>query len=233
MRYLRGRGLIRTSQLALSVWRDRTFDRRTGFSTGVLDDLEAHRRRLPALRTATIYAPTRAKPFLSLLRALDVPRDAVFVDLGCGNGRALIIAAQHGVRKLKGVEVVPEFIRSCEANLQKIRTAGGRLDWNIFNTDIKRYEVSGEDDVFYLYDPCVWDDVIVCLNNILASWHRAPRRIRVIYHHNLLAKARIESDMAGFDRIDEYCFDGNWFFVFAKEPRGIRPPGTGEAPLAG
>jgi SAM-dependent methyltransferase len=217
MSYLRSRGFSHTMHLALSVWRDRNFDGRTGFDTGILDDLQTHRRRLPALNGATIYAPSRAKPLLSLLQLLSIPTDAVFVDLGCGKGRALIVAAQYGVKKLKGIELVPEFIRSCEANLQKIRAAGRGIEWAIFNTDINRYEVSAEDDVFYLYDPCLWEDVVGCLNNILASWRATPRGIRVIYHNNLLPKARIESTVTAFDRIDEYCLDGNWFYVLAKD----------------
>jgi SAM-dependent methyltransferase len=152
-----------------------------------------------------------------LLQALNIPREAVFVDLGCGKGRALIIAAQYGVRRLKGVELVPEFIRTCETNLKKVRAELGDLEWEIFSIDIKDYPISPEDDVFYLYDPCAWSDVLTCVKNILASWREHPRRLRVIYHNNLLASSRIEADVRGFDHLAEYCFDGNRFYVFAKE----------------
>jgi SAM-dependent methyltransferase len=184
MSHLRDRGLSRTAQVGLSAWRDRHFDGVGGFDTRTCDDLHTRKRQIPALQDATIYAPTRARPLSHLLRALNVPPDAVFVDLGCGKGRALIVAAQYGVRRLKGIELVPEFIRSCETNLQKVLSRGGNLEWQILNIDIRDYAVSPEDDVFYLYDPCAWSVVLACLSNILASWREHPRRF-AIYHLNL------------------------------------------------
>ena len=216
LRYLRDRGPAQTIQVAVSVWRDRSFDAVTGFETSVLDDLSRYKHRLPALERATIYAPTRARPLRQLLHTLNIPKDAQFVDLGCGKGRALIVAAQYGLRRLKGVELVPDFIRTCEANLRKLGTEAGPIAVQIVTADIARYEVAPEDDVFYLYDPCAWDDVRVCLGNILRAWHASPRPIRVIYHDNLLGKSRIAADVTGFDSLDAYCLDGNWFYVFAK-----------------
>lgn len=222
MSHLRDRGLTQTAKVALSAWRDRNFDHDGGFDTRTYDDLHVHKRRLPALQNATIYGPTRARPLFHLLQSLNVPRDAVFVDLGCGKGRALIVAARYGVRRLKGVELVPEFIRTCETNLEKVRSEIGDLRWEIFNVDIRGYAVSPEDDVFYLYDPCAWPDVLACLNNILASWRKHPRRLRVIYHNNLLERSRMEADVRGFDDLTEWSLDGNRFYVF-----GMNPPGQG------
>ena len=217
MKHLRDRGLSRTAQVGLSAWRDRSFDDSGGFDTRTCDDLHTRKRRIPALQHATIYAPTRALPLSGLLRALKVPRDAVFVDLGCGKGRALIVAAQYGVRRLKGIELVPEFVRSCEMNLQKVLSRGADLEWQILNLDIRDYAVSPEDDVFYLYDPCAWPVVLACLTNILASWREHPRRLQVIYHDNLLDRSRLEADAGGFDHLAEHCFDGNRFYVLTKE----------------
>jgi hypothetical protein len=214
--HLRDRGLRRTAQVGLSAWRDRQFDHLGGFDTRKCEQLHDRKGRIPALENATIYAPTRARPLSSLLRALNVPRDAVFVDFGCGKGRALIVAAQYGVRRLKGIELVPEFIRTCETNLRKLRSQAGHFEWQIFNTDIKDYAVSPEDDVFYLYDPCAWPGVVTCLENILASWRQYPRLVRVIYHDNLLARSRLEADLSGFDHLAEHCFDGNRFYVATK-----------------
>jgi SAM-dependent methyltransferase len=207
---------VQTIQVVLSVLRDMRFDAVTGFETGSLDDLQRYKRLFPALQRATIYAPTRARPLRGLLEELKIPKDAQFVDLGCGKGRALIVAAQYGLRRLKGIDLVPDFVRTCETNLRKLRTGTGPIDVQIVTADIRRYEVAPEDEVFYLYDPCAWDDVRVCLGNILRAWHANPRPVRVIYHDNLLAKSRIVADVTGFDSLDAYCLDGNWFYVFSK-----------------
>ena len=51
------------------------------------------------------------------LERLPEPVDAyTFVDLGCGKGRALLVAAEHPFRRLLGVEISPELARVAQAN---------------------------------------------------------------------------------------------------------------------
>lgn len=51
------------------------------------------------------------------LRSLPEPVDAyTFVDLGCGKGRALLVAAAQPFRRLVGVEISPELARTAQAN---------------------------------------------------------------------------------------------------------------------
>jgi SAM-dependent methyltransferase len=52
-------------------------------------------------------------------------RQCTFVDLGCGKGRALLIAAQLGFRQVVGVEFAGELVRTAEQNLTKLKVTNG------------------------------------------------------------------------------------------------------------
>jgi Histone methylation protein DOT1 len=51
-----------------------------------------------------------------ILNSLSLVDSDVFVDIGCGKGRAVCCAARLGVRKVIGVEYSPELCRIAEAN---------------------------------------------------------------------------------------------------------------------
>lgn len=62
---------------------------------------------MAAFDDAVAYSPIPVHHFRRLLRHLpiDDPGQFAFVDLGCGKGRTLILAAQHGFRPVVGVEL--------------------------------------------------------------------------------------------------------------------------------
>ncbi len=61
-------------------------------------------------------SPSTLHQALAALPAEVIPAGFTFVDLGCGKGRALLIAAQHGFGHVLGVELAPELAASARAN---------------------------------------------------------------------------------------------------------------------
>lgn len=54
------------------------------------------------------------------LRLLPIDLTAsVFVNIGCGKGKALVIAGQFPFRRLVGVEFSPSLVRLCRENMRK------------------------------------------------------------------------------------------------------------------
>jgi SAM-dependent methyltransferase len=49
------------------------------------------------------------------------PATTTFIDLGCGKGRALIVAAQYAFKQIIGVEYSPELAAICDQNLRKAK----------------------------------------------------------------------------------------------------------------
>ena len=61
----------------------------------------------------TGYAPTMPSALTQALAPLPIQhQDFTFIDIGCGKGRALLIAAQFPFRHLLGVEISTELVKA-------------------------------------------------------------------------------------------------------------------------
>lgn len=226
-------GLPATVRLIASTVRDAAFDRRYGTDTAGYADPRQYAAGDPRAQRATYYVPTRAKPFLDFLGHARLPVAGTFVDLGCGKGRAMLIAAQYGFRHVTGIELSPALCAAAEANIARFRAHVPDAHFTVQCGDAGEYAVQPDDAVFYFYDP--FDDALItrCLANIRASLHAAPRPIAVVYHNSLLA------DATPFDAADflvpcpQPRFDGNAFYLYRGMPSGVpAPPGPRHAPAA-
>lgn len=80
-------------------------------------------------------------------------RDGAFVDLGCGKGRALVMAAELGFRRLMGVDLDPQLIRVCRRNLRKIRSRCGWPSAEVEVGDATQFQLPRGQCVVFLYNP--------------------------------------------------------------------------------
>lgn len=71
----------------------------------------------PLSRHAVRYQACSVPRFRVVMAALDIPfAEFIFVDLGCGKGRPLIIAKELGFKKLIGVELSRRLCEICRSN---------------------------------------------------------------------------------------------------------------------
>lgn len=124
-------------------------------------------------------------PYTSFDEAmLHVPFNAerdVFIDYGCGMGRAVVLAALHPFCRVIGVERSPEL---CEIAEQNVRRAAPRLccsDVRVVNDDAREFDVPDDASVIFMFNP--FDEPILktVLGRIRQSHQRVPRRITFIY----------------------------------------------------
>jgi SAM-dependent methyltransferase len=78
----------------------------------------------------------------------DVWRSQTFVDMGCGKGRALILAHEAGFSKLIGVEFSGSLCRIARANLSHLK-----IEASVYHQDATRFELPKEPAVLFLYNP--------------------------------------------------------------------------------
>jgi SAM-dependent methyltransferase len=71
-----------------------------------------------------------------------------FVDIGCGKGRALIVASEMGFRKVTGVEISPMLSKVASKNLEVCGIEG-----TIVNGDASTFSIPESHCVCYLFDP--------------------------------------------------------------------------------
>src|SRR5690349_10766861 len=87
----------------LSDWRDAALDRTYGIETCELVQKPQGAGEHPD--HGYLYEPIQLAVFRRIMAALAIdPHNYTFVDYGSGKGRALVLAAEYGFRRVVGVE---------------------------------------------------------------------------------------------------------------------------------
>ncbi|MBI1178647.1 methyltransferase domain-containing protein [bacterium] len=176
-------GWTQTLTIIWSVVVDTSFDRRFGTDTTRRIPVEKIKTTSSNIVHSMKYGASKAMPFRKLMAELKLPTDGVFVDLGSGKGRAVMLAAEYGFRKVIGLEFSGELCRTAEDNLRKfLRKRPTESHVEIIETDVTQYRLSDEETVFFLFDPFHAPILKQVMQNILESAERRPRDLWLIYH---------------------------------------------------
>ncbi len=126
-----------------------TFDARYGTNTAGSTPLWRLSISAPDAIYGITYKSTPEDKITSLIQ--DIPRDAIFVDLGCGKGRVLMVAGRIGFRKLIGVDIAPELVAIAKENLLKTGTNA-----QLYCKSAADYQFPSDEPLaVYLYNPFV------------------------------------------------------------------------------
>ena len=198
-RSIRRRGLLQTSKVAGSVARDFFFDWRYGTDTRRMVDADDLETESENKSRAVQYQATKAWSFLKLLRAIQIPSDGTFVDIGSGKGRALLIAAHYGFKRSVGIEFSPQLCAIARKNVATFQKSSLlRSEIEVIEGDAALCPIESEMNVFYMYNP--FDAVVLSrvLANIGESVAQSPRKIWLIYntplHHDVIERSGIFGD---------------------------------------
>ena len=103
----------------------------------------------PVIVREPSFEPTPDAAMYSMLRSLELTRDDVLYDLGCGDGRILIAAAREYGCKGVGIEVDPQ---TADLARRRVREAGFENKIRIVTGDVRGFKYSGATAVVaYLY----------------------------------------------------------------------------------
>ena len=94
-----------------------------------------------------------------------LPEHTTFVDLGCGKGRALIVAARLGFDRVIGVDFSPELAAIARANLDRL----GITNASVFLSDAFHYSFPEDDFVLYMFNPFSAEVMQAVLANLRMS----------------------------------------------------------------
>ncbi|MDB6123749.1 MAG: hypothetical protein JWQ71_2742 [Pedosphaera sp.] len=162
------------------------------------------------------YQPTRVVPLRKLLKATCplFPADSVLLDLGCGKGRVLFVAAPFGFKAVKGVEFAHELCTIARKNIASFQAKSkARPEFHIVEADVTDYPIGKEENVFFMFNP--FDETILekVLCNISTSLQAHPRPIWIIYHHPKCREA-IEK-RSHFSHLKDLSFWGYNFTIYS------------------
>lgn len=126
---------------------------------------------LPDLpRGAVPYLPSGVDEILATVREVPIGPDDVFVDLGSGLGRVVILAHLLAGVPALGVEIQEHLVRSARARCAAL----GLSCVSFVHANAARLELDGT--IFFLYAPFNGD----MLNGVLAQLERVARRRRIV-----------------------------------------------------
>ena len=103
------------------------------------------------------------------------------VDLGCGKGRVMVVAAHFGFTYITGIDFAKELCKKAEANMEKVQREFPGLKWKIICNDVLNYNISSSDCVFFMFNPFTKDILEKFLQKTEESLITSPRDIYFLY----------------------------------------------------
>ena len=213
---LRQLGLWATILKSYIIIMDFYFDIKYATETGTRTKLENLTIESDNKERGVDYQATRVVPLRKLFHYIKsmIPDDSLFVDFGCGKGRALLIASQFGFREVRGVEFAHELCEIAKRNcaVYKAKTAV-KTEFQIIASDVVDYDVNADENVFFMYNP--FDEVVLgkVLDNIATSLTIQPRRILIIYYNPKYGNFIEQHD--SFEKAGEFVLWGYNFTVYS------------------
>jgi SAM-dependent methyltransferase len=158
------------------------YDRDNGVCTsGMVPGFLLHSR-------STAYAAAQPSIIVKAIAAIPDPEACHFLDLGCGKGRPLLIAAKAGFRRVTGVEFSPTLAGVAKRNVDIFSGRHpGLAKIEIVAGDALAQELPPGKLVIFLYNP--FDDVVTAqlIRIIEASLRDLYRDLFVIYYNPIYA----------------------------------------------
>ncbi|MGB0076212.1 MAG: class I SAM-dependent methyltransferase [Candidatus Sulfotelmatobacter sp.] len=145
------------------------------------------------------YQPTEPRLFHEMLEALSQQpyfdfHDFVFLDLGSGKGRTLLMASDYPFRRIVGVELLPALHQAAQENLSKYRSESQKcFALESICADATEFVFPTEPMVLYLFNPFPQSGLRRMMANLEQSLRTHPREVYVLYHNPLLENVVSES----------------------------------------
>ncbi len=165
-------------------WLGARFDRRFGIETcGIHNDLEVLGAGGEHLAHGRRYEPIQVPVFRDIVRALPIqPENYCFIDFGSGKGRALILAAEAGFKRMIGVEFAPVLHSAALGNVaqyRRVRPLAGPLE--VHCQDVTTFVLPPCDAVLFFYNP--FDALVMAkvITSVERDWRKHPRDLIVAY----------------------------------------------------
>lgn len=175
---LKHRGLMNTCSMGYKEWQK---ERELGIRT-----FGAHAPAELSIEADSklgghLYQPSSSVIFEKAMNTLAFNfTDKVFLDIGSGKGRALILAAEAGFKKVIGVEYAAELNDMAHTNIEKVRNRFPNTEFVLNEGDALAYDIPDEVGVIYLFNPFDEEATRGLLQKVKPSFNRT-RPMHLVY----------------------------------------------------
>jgi len=145
------------------------------------------------------YSGCQWLPVLRALKDLAPEPTDVFVDLGSGKGKALLIAGRLPYRRVIGVEIDDDLSRRSRRNVRQARSRLRAQEVDSITASVLEWRIPDEASVIFMYNPFIGQTFRAAVGQILASFDRRPRELHIVYgypweHDWLVSTGRVVVD---------------------------------------
>jgi SAM-dependent methyltransferase len=183
-----------------------------------------------ATRDAAIrYLPSPPRVTHWMLDRANVqPETTTFVDLGCGKGRVVLVAAQRPFRQVVGIEVSPELVAIARANVERYHPPPHLLaPIEIVNADATAVDLPDGNLLVHLYHPFETPVTEAVLRRLTTSDRGSSRRVTIAYLAYTEAIPRVRDLLRRFGWLQEVRYEQsvrghyNWLlYSNSQQPQG-------------
>ena len=134
------------------------------------------------LKHGTEYMPVSYFTIEEILPRLpNELKKGIFLDIGCGKGRAMCVAAHFGFTNLQGIDFAKEMIEAAEINLKKTKELFPGMQYELTWTDVSTLEIEKDVNTIFLFNPFNQKVMEMVIEKINDSLKKHLRPIYVLY----------------------------------------------------
>jgi SAM-dependent methyltransferase len=157
---------------------DLLFERRLGVRTS--GDIELQDLGIAA-DDREKYRPVGWLILRRILPPSSITTDDVFLDIGSGKGRAVLLAAAYPFRRVIGVELSTQLVDIAQDNVDRRRAMLRCKDVVLVNADAVEYDIPDDVTVVFMNNPLHGASFAAVVEHVLDSYDRRPRTMRIVY----------------------------------------------------
>lgn len=156
-------------------------EKKYGIRTTGSDELRALEEKGIDIDHSNIYMPASYDLLEDIFEKIEISNYNHLLDIGCGKGRVLCVAAHWGVKKVSGIDFSKEFCAAATKNLLITQEKLENLQFKIYNNDAFYFEIAQDVDCIFMFNP--FDDLIMSgvIENIETSLEENPRKMTIVY----------------------------------------------------
>lgn len=124
------------------------------------------------------YQPTPYRDIVASLRHAGVGPGDHYVDLGCGLGRTVFVAAWLGADRAVGVEIDQRLAAQCRANAQHSAFSAQRVEFVCAPAQTCNHD---DTTVLFMFHPFGSGTLQQVLDRLGQAQRARPRRLRIVY----------------------------------------------------
>lgn len=164
------------------IWHEIKGERKYQINTIGVDELDSLEEIGIDTSHASKYLPVDyfiLEKLMDFIKSLEDKKG--FLDLGCGKGRALVVAARYGFNPVIGLDFHPTLSSEAADLTGTFKHNYPKTIFKVINNDAFYFEIPENVSTIFLFNP--FDEVIMSgvIGNILKTLQLTPRVIRVLY----------------------------------------------------